>query len=565
MQERAERNAGHMRGKRFVTVLMVCVVALSPWVGAGASEPDAGTLDAAINAAGFADYHRDLTVWLDAKVPAGAGGVSASALKALLEEPAFAKVLARRQFLSKVGVEEMGAFARGSRAHRAFLAWLLHHTEPVTLCLEGATPVQTDRRKQGDWRIPASSLAIWAGLYHADPESRSGVCLELAIATGLNPPGTGNQGAGQAEAAAEPLDRYNHFKAAYRNGELFPSFATHSVWEYRQIVSSNASNADLVWARKMINTWRPDLRADEQVVKSTSEVQYRNSPIPYGHTFKNVLTGGGKCGPRSSWAVFICQAFGIPVVGVRQPGHVCAAYKAPRLELGPQPGNRWKVVYGGGWPRSRVAGMPGPEFLQEMKMRLHEKPFWQGEHLRWLAAALTSDEQADAVRELADRIQQAAVDAEPQRAPLPVSKPKPEEPLPVAPGVVHVEAEAFSNMSGGTVHDCFTGGKQAYFPSIGTNWGKDPSADYAVDVPETGVYALVLRIATPRRQTMEVYTGGGRAGDVEVPNTHGLWGTTPDADLVLQEGKQTLTLRPARPHRGLAIRWLELRRKPPPP
>jgi len=553
-----------MRVKRAVTSLMVCIVASSFSAGAGVSEPDVGTLDAAINTGRFADYHRAITAWLNARVPAGAGGVSASALKALLEEPAFAKVLARRQFISKVGVEEMGSFARGGRKPQAFLAWLLHHTEPMTLCLEGATPIGTDRRKQDDWTIPASSLAIWAGIFHTDPASRRGVCLKLAIATGLNPPGTGNQGAGQAEEAADPLDRYNHFKAAYKNGELFPSFATHTVWEYRQIVSSNASNADLAWARKMINTWRPDLRVNEQVVKSTSEVQYRTSPIPYGHTFRNVLTGGGKCGPRSSWAVFICQAFGIPVVGVRQPGHACAAYKAPRPELEPQPGNLWKVVYGAGWSRSRVAGLPGPEFLQEMKMRSHEKPFWRGERLRWLAAALTSDRQADAVRELADRIQQSANHTEPEPAPLPMLKPKPEEAFPATPGVVHIEAESFSKMSGGYVHDCFTGGKQVYFPSIGRDWGNDPRVDYAVDVPETGVYALVLRIATPRRQTVEVHTGGGKAAAVEIPNTGGLWGTTPEADVMIQEGKQTLTLRPVRPHRGLAIRWLELKRKPPP-
>jgi hypothetical protein len=114
------------------------------------------------------------------------------------------------------------------------------------------------------------------------------------------------------------------------------------VWEYQKVVQSGASNEDLTWARAMINTWRPDLRVNELVVNSTSEVWRRNSPHPYTD-YKSVLSGGGKCGPRSSWSVMICQAFGIPAIGVGQPAHACVAYKAANPMTEPQPGSAWKV------------------------------------------------------------------------------------------------------------------------------------------------------------------------------------------------------------------------------
>jgi len=519
--------------------------------------PNAGDLDKAIKAGDFTEYFTNISAWLNKKVPA-------AAIKALFKNPVFANTLAQRQFISRVGADNLGALAKADESNKTFLVWVLRNTEAMENCLDGVTPVGITQRQANNYRISAGSLNIWKRIFDADPESKKGVYLRLAIAVGQNPPGTGNRGAGQAEKAADPVDRYKHFKSAHQNGELFPSFDTHTVWEYRQIVSSNASNADLAWAREMISTWRPDLRINEQVVKSTSEVQYRNSPIGFDNTFKNVLTGGGKCGPRSSFAVFICQAFGIPVVGVGQPGHVCAAYKAANPKVGPQPGNAWKVVYGAGWQRSKAAGLSGPEFLKEMEARSHKTNFSQGEHLRWLAAALASKKQADAVRKLADKIQQSTPGTKPKPTPLPASKTKPEKAFPKVPGVIHVEAESFSKMSGGSVHNCFTGGKQVYFPSIGSNWGEEPRVDYAVKVPKTGVYALTLRTATPREQAMEVSSptqANKEMGTVKVPNTHGLWGTTTEVDVRLQKGRQMLTLRPTRPHRGVALRWLELKSK----
>jgi len=556
---------------RPVRALIACIVLWSLPVNLRAWEPNTDDQDAAIKAGDFAAYLGNLSTWLNQKVPADPRKITEAGMKALLEDPVFANTLAQRQLLSKVGAGNMAAFARSDQKSKDFLAWLLRNTEPMELYLEGATPVGAVQRQENTWAMGASSLEIWSKIFCADAESKEGICLRLAIATGLNPPGNGNRGAGQAKQAADPVDRYQHFKSAHKNKELFPSFDDLSVWEYRQVVSSNASNADLAWARDMINTWRPDLRINEQVVKSTSEVWRRFSPFPYDDTFKNVLAGGGKCGPRSSWAVFICQAFGIPAVGVRQPGHACAAYRAAYPHVEPQPGAAWKVVYGRGWHVSKACGLSGPEFMAGMEARSHAAVFLQIERLRWLASTLDSEERAAAVMEAAAKIAEAspapgAAGQEARPAPhaagdVPPDA-KPEPPIKPVPGVIHVEAESFAKAAGVVVHDCFTGGKQVYSPKYGTGWGTPPRIEYAVDVPESGLYGLTMRAAVANfEQSVQVAVGTDQPVSVEVPNTHGLWGTTPEVDIRLPKGAQTLTLTRPASQRGLALRWLELKSK----
>jgi len=390
--------------KRLREALAACSMLLALPLSAHAWEPNITDLDKAIKAADFTGYLTGLSAWLNAKTPGDPARISRASLEALLRDPVFARALAQRQFLSRVGTDELAAFARADESNRIFLAWVLRSTEAMEGCLDGVTPVGLKQRAAHSYRIPVGSLGIWKRIFDADPESRRGIYLRLAIAVGQSPPGTGNRGAGQAKKPADPVARYKHYKAAHKNKELVPSFDDCSVWEYRQIVSSNASNEDLAWAREMICTWRPDLRMSEAVVNSTSEVWRRNSPIPYNDTFKNVLAGGGKCGPRSSWAVFICQAFGLPAIGVRQPGHVCATYKSAHPECEPQPGAAWKVVYGRGWGVSKVMGLSGPDFIKGVTARTYASTFMQVERLRWLASALTSEERAAAVMDVAEEV-----------------------------------------------------------------------------------------------------------------------------------------------------------------
>ena len=526
---------------------------------AGRSDP---VLTEGMKSGDMAGYLRKLTVWLNAKVPANPAHLTEKRVEGLFEDRIFASTLAQRQLISKFGPANLTAFMGEGEQNERFLVWLLGHTEALERFLEGATPIGRAQREADNWTIGVPALQIWSRIFHADSDSRDGLYLRLAMATGLNPPGTGNQGAGQARTPETPLARYRYYKAAHQNGELFPSFDNLSVWEYRQIVSSNASNADLAWGREAINTWRPDLRVNELVVNSTSEVWRRNSPIPFEDTFKNVLAGGGKCGPRSSWSIFICQAFGLPAVGVRQPGHVCATYKSAHPRVQPQPGNVWKVVYGRGWHVSRTCGVSGEEFMEEMALRGNKGKFFRTERHRWLAAALGSGDRPAAIMKLGEKNPTGAEARGGNIPEKPVIVSRAEDPMEDKPGVIHLEAENYVKATGIAVHDCFTGGKQIYNAKYAEGWGSSPRIEYKVEVSTAGTYQFILHAAVANvDQSVSVAVDGGAPLPLPIPNTRGLWKNTPPLELVLRKGLHPLVITRPPAQRGLAVRYLELKKK----
>jgi hypothetical protein len=280
------------------------------------------------------------------------------------------------------------------------------------------------------------------------------------------------------------------------------------------------------------------------------------------------MEGGGKCGPRSSWAVFICQAFGVPAIGVRQPGHVCVTWRTPA--------GGWMLGYGRGWNVSRVLGMSGREFLAATEARAHASEFSQVEHLRWLASALAPQERAAAVMAVARTVSRARPPEDVDLAgkvetskglPIRPAAPayKPEAPIEVPAGVIHVEAETFARMGGEVsysglqvpgvcVHNCYTGGKQVHFQShMKSAW-----TEYDIDVPEAGTYAVAARMAVANReQVLDIGVGEKVQARIGIPNSYGLWATTPPVDIKLSEGRQTL--RVSTPfQRGVTLRWLQL-------
>ena len=522
---------------------------------------------AVIEAGDFTGSLANVSAWLSGKTPA-ADKISESAMLALLEDPVFAQALVQRQFIAKHGVGKLGEFAKANRANASFLEWLLPNAEAMGLYLIGATPTGLAKREKNDYTLSIGALELWRKIYDTDPDSRKGLCLKLAIATALSPPPkmsyVGAHGIGSVPI--DPVERYTHYKTAHKNRELLPIFDTLTVWEYRKVVCDWASTPELAWAREMLNTWRPDLRRDQQVHRIVSEVWRRNSPIPFSKGFPTVMEGGGKCGPRSWFGSMMCRAFGIPVVGVGQPGHAAFGIKAADPNSQPQPGAVWKAVYGRAWHVSKAEGVRGPEFVAEAEARAREPGFSQGERLRWLAATLTAKDQAEAVLAVVRKVQPpvaarddgvVAAPGANRLSPMPACKPVPEAPIKPVRGVLHVEAETFAGMSGVHVYDCFSGGKQVNLQkNIKSSW-----IDYTIDVPQTGTYDLTMRIATPNRdQILDLGCGKEKLATIRVPNTTGLWGTTEPVSVTLNRGTQTL--RVSAPYqRGIAVRWLELKLK----
>jgi hypothetical protein len=544
-----------------------------------AAEAPASGLDAANKSGDFAAYQSRAAAWLNQKVPAKPNG---TALQALLEDERFRTVLDQWQLIAKTGADKLDAFAEADPANREFLGWLMKNTPAMDLYLEANVPIGIAARDANTYSLGTEALEIWKQILKADPEAKDGIYLKLSIATAIAPPGSVNIGAGGAAVHADPVARYLYYKKAYQNKQLLPSFEQLTVWEYSLIVCSGATHEDLSWARELINTFRPDLKDKERVVKSTSLVWRRAAPkqfYPDGYVnFKNVLAGGGKCGPRSSWGVMVNQTFGIPAIGVKQPGHVCVAYKAAYPENQPQPGHAWKIDYGRGWQVSKLIGLTGEDFLAGVAEREYAAEFSQVEHLRWLAAALSPADREAPVMAVAQSIRAslaakiAAVAPPEPPAPQAEKAPKPasEEPVKAIDGVIHVEAASFVKTGGKiswggqkpyvVVSDCHTGGKQVYFEQQ----MKEQWADYIVDVPASGSYTIVMKAACINvDQALEVCSGPNVIATVPIPLEFGLWVQTSPEELKLEKGVQTLRVQTTtKQHmRGIALRWFELKAK----
>lgn len=132
----------------------------------------------------------------------------------------------------------------------------------------------------------------------------------------------------------DPIQRYMHYEQAYRFGELDPMFDTFQVWELRGVVNSDASNEELGWGRESLLNFRPDIAYSDdpkwrycEIVRT--DVTYK-APEWYKkqRSYDQILSGGGKCGPRAWYGRFICKAFGIPTWGVKQIGHAAVRITA---------------------------------------------------------------------------------------------------------------------------------------------------------------------------------------------------------------------------------------------
>jgi len=552
----------------------------------------------AIKSGDFAACQAELAKVLNSKVPAGA---AETVLTKLIQDPAVATMLAQHRFIQKLGAANLGTFAKAGEENRTFLTWLLNNRVAMETYLEAATPTGLKAREEDKWTPRVDTLELWKKLFTADPDSKEGMYLRLAIGVVINPPPAMSS---YSNKPIDPVARYKYFKNADKNNDLVPTFKNLTAWEYSKLMSQGgpvASDEEFTWGREMIRTFRPDFLEKQQVVNIVSMVWRRGSPVPYTG-MQTMLQGGGKCGPRSTFGVFINQAFGIPAIGVGQPKHACVAYKAFDAAMEPQPGSIWKVGYGGGWNVSKLDGLSGPDFVEGVEARMRTAQFSQVEHLRWLAASLSSKELAASVMGVAQKIAQVkpatkidmngslkaeeaeadpgAVeksrfgkstpvknDAKTATAVLPV---KPEAPVKVAPGVIHVEAASFVKTGGKIswggqepkvlVHNSYAGGKQVYFQQqMMEQW-----ADYTVDVPAAGAYEITMKAACINEdQLLQFCSGTNVIASVPIDLSYGLWKETKPVEIKLEKGSQTIRVQtPTTEHkRGIALKWFEFKSK----
>ena len=571
---------------------MLCLVAthVHAW------QPGGINLDSTIKSGDFNGYMTNVTAWLNENTPPKLDEKTAATL---FKDSALVSALDQRQLIDKIGADNLGAFAKADPTNQAFLTWLLKNTPAMELYLEGAVPIGLAAREANNYTINTSSLETWKKILKADPDAKDGLYLKMSIALALAPPEP--SGAGSAAILEDAIARYQNYKSAHQKKELMPSFDNLTVWELTKVLRSGASNTDLTWVREMVNTFRPDLRIDERVVESTSLVWRRAAPpkfYPNGgyQNFKNVLSGGGKCGPRSSWSVMVCSAFGIPAIGVGQPAHACVAYKSANPMLEPQPGSTWKVGFGRGWEASKLEGITGPEFLVGIEKRSDAAKFSLVEHLRWLSAAMKNKDHASAYMEVAHRINdsitgvktdltaslkpdEAEADPGVKAAALSKSEPSSEKALltnnaqitnKITSGTLLIEAASFTQTGGKIswggqsphvlVHDSHAGGKQIYFQQqMNEQW-----ADYSLEVPQAGNYLISMKAACINDdQLLQICSGTSVIATVPIANTLGVWEKTKPVELKLERGKQILRVQTlvANHLRGIALKSFELNAK----
>jgi len=274
--------------------------------------------------------------------------------------------------------KELAWWCDRNEAQAEWLMSCLHDTDLMRTFLESGG---ARSGKYGD------ALQLYKDLGVA--EQKDPVLKRLALAVALElaePYPLFNPNAGKTDAKK----RYVHYEQAYLLGELDPNFSTFNVWELRQVVNSDATEEELSWGRQSLLDYRPDIALKNdaqwqycQIVRT--DVGYTN-PDWYkktGPSYDQILSGGGKCGPRAWYGRFICKAFGIPTWGVRQPGHA-AMMRWTR--------NGWCVCLGGGVWKSWWGDQCGNDFLLETTARCAcgtERAFLQKVlRVQWISAVL---------------------------------------------------------------------------------------------------------------------------------------------------------------------------------
>jgi hypothetical protein len=164
----------------------------------------------------------------------------------------------------------------------------------------------------------------------------------------------------------DPVQRYVHYEQAYLLGELDPAFPTFTVWELRNVVNSDVPDEQLGWGRQCLKNYRPDLVLTDdpqwrycRIVKT--DVAYK-VPDWYKEprSMDQILSGGGKCGPRAWYGRFACKSFGIPTWGCKQPGHAAMTRWTTK---------GWMTCLGAGFPYSYWENRGGLDFLLETQAR----------------------------------------------------------------------------------------------------------------------------------------------------------------------------------------------------
>ena len=239
---------------------------------------------------------------------------------AAVADPSTANKLAVWHLIGVIGAENLSK-VRASAGGPAFLDWLGKHPGAVEDYLSSGDPREYN----------ADGLGVWEHIWATFPESRDGVLLRLAEASGLTfaiPVTYMADG-----KTADPMQRFAFYAKSYRDGALFGYFDKALTWELRYVVGSWARDEDMAWVRGKVDA---KIKSEQSIGEACWMVPYRDTNAKgvsvqegakyYDYkpmTLQLMVEVGGVCGAISRFGTSACQAFGIPAMPVTQPGH-CA-------------------------------------------------------------------------------------------------------------------------------------------------------------------------------------------------------------------------------------------------
>jgi hypothetical protein len=386
----------------------------------------------------------------------------------------------------------------------------------------------------------------------------------------------------------DPIKRFEHYKRAYLAGELDPLFSTFSVWELRMAVDSDARDEELAWGRESLRNYRPDLcySANPQwrycmIVKQ--DVGY-NAPVFWRkdqngqemRTYDQILSGGGKCGPRAWYGRFSCKAFGIPTWGCQQPGH--AALLRHTI-------NGWTSCLGGGIHKSWWGAEVGNFFLWETQARsacqTDDEYMYMKRVLRLEWAAVAKGEDRTAVSRSAEpnskalwfslamiqrkRVGTNFADKCPPKHPKSsvvtlydkiMKQVEQKEPIVrdgnciIIPGAAFTKPPKQNNQV--HIHRSFLGGYQLFIQT-------QPEVEYTLDnLP--GRYNLSVLVSTVHRdeRPMSVTIDDKDKREIYIPYTMGRWQETEPIEITIGSGSCKLTFQRGTAKYGFAVKHFKL-------
>jgi hypothetical protein len=384
-----------------------------------------------------------------------------------------------------------------------------------------------------------------------------------------------------------PVERFEHYEKAHRNGELDPAFPNFSTWEMRHIVNCDATNDQLQWARDCLFAYAPYIITVvdpkwRYLYILKSDVLSRNPTWTSSpRTYQQVLSGGGKDAPNAWFGRFICKAFGIPTWGAKQKGSVGLTRWTP---------TGWEAMLGIDWDSCSSEDMSGHEFKGEVDARsaLSTEEYYKKLGLmEWLADIMDSRREPISGEEKGVlsphrlwkslAIIQKALMLQPdstekfERNEVSIVRTKAEKYLEAFEkdipgeemsidddGIVTIPGSAFGYHTEAILSiPCATGGRQLNFLADGIVEYETP------DEMVSKMYKVTCEVCTVHlKQAPLVFTinDGEEQYLMDIPYTMGEWETTAAIELQLSCG-DFLKLKRYKPSFGLAVKKIILEPK----